>query len=123
FVALVDEGPTFPGTTQGCISTGSEIIMDADTKMSDWVTLDSVAIIGTGIDGFYPQGLYTFANSIDLGGVYTARLTANIEATGSDLADTIGTWETLSSVTSMSGANGEAWRAKMQVRTTNDDPA
>jgi len=69
-------------------------------------------------------GEYYFANDLDLGAVYTSRVSSNVDASGfvvSDLidnrADLIDTWS------NFDGEPSDAVTAQLQVRTTEDDPA
>lgn len=69
-------------------------------------------------------GEYYFNNDLDLGAVYTSRITSNVDASGfvvSDLidnrADLIDTWA------NFDGEPSDAVTAQLQIRTTEDDPA
>lgn len=69
-------------------------------------------------------GTYTFSETIDLGDVYTSLVTAEISAGGIDRASSVDEWVNNDLVENRDGdANPASWRIKIQIRTTQDDPA
>ncbi len=68
------------------------------------------------------SGTYYFNNSIDMGGLYTARIVPGITALGDLISDTMSSWTTLSSLSFMAEADPSAWNTTIQVRTTQNDP-
>lgn len=123
FVAEIEEAPDFAGTKLNTVVVGSTLELDSNDTISEWVTLASVTHMSVGDGGIQPSGVYTFANRFDLGDVFTCRLAALMEIEGVDLTDTMSTWPTLASQRTLGGANEDAWRSQLQVRTTKDDPA
>ncbi|MBB3020635.1 putative phage tail protein [Microvirga lupini] len=77
-----------------------------------------------GSEGLVPEGTYTFPQTLDLGGVYTSRLTAVIDAFGINLTDDI---YAVTDVYAMEDfyqtAAASLWDAWLEYRVTNDDPA
>ncbi|WP_165787537.1 TipJ family phage tail tip protein [Minwuia thermotolerans] len=90
------------------------------------------------------SGTYEFDGTLDLGEVYTSRITAVLEATGVDLGLNMDEWATLAAVAFLAGDPGQdladwlalsqvetmagvvpedRFSATLQMRTTEDDPA
>lgn len=100
------ESPTFSGTKTNCVVTSGELLIDT---------------VGGQVR---PAATYVFANSVDLGSVYTSRISAYIEARAFALSDfidarvqLIDTWE------DFDGGAIESVTALLYMRTTNDNPA
>ncbi|HRI77034.1 MAG TPA: host specificity factor TipJ family phage tail protein [Alphaproteobacteria bacterium] len=69
-------------------------------------------------------GIYTFANAIDLGAVFTSLVSADILAGGIDRAESCDDWPDCDLVENRDGdADPARWRLRLQIRTTQDDPA
>lgn len=101
-VEAVVENPTFAGAK-----------IDVDV-VSGSLELDGGALIG----------LYEFDNAVDLGGVYTSRLSANIEATGRDTTATVDDWTNVDDVENWDGGvDPSSWGLQLQLRWTEDDPS
>ncbi|WP_319520187.1 phage tail protein [uncultured Martelella sp.] len=70
----------------------------------------------------YPSGTYVSARTIDLGAVYTSRVTSILSVYGQDIDNTLVKWPVLSRLDAMVGADASKWNAVMEMRTTDDDP-
>ena len=131
-VSTLTEHPAFTGTTDDTVVSGSVLRLDGAPNpilLEDGFNLLTEAgeIIETEVaqsavvDSY---GEYYFANDLDLGAVYTSRVSANMVASGyvvGDLldnrADNIDTWA------NFDGEPSDAVSAQLQIRTTEDDPA
>lgn len=88
-------------------------------------THDNTAVITGGLaldDASLMEGIYYFANSIDLGEVYISRLLPTLVAIGASTSELMADWLTLSTLAAMSGGEPTDWTARLQIRTTEDDP-
>lgn len=121
-VETITEHPTFSGTHSGTEANAGILRLASDT-IDTWTTLDAVSSMYYGIGGISSSGVYGFNGTIDLGDVFTSRVTANINAYGSNIADFIASWDTLSSVENMSGSDPSLWSVLLEARTTPDDTA
>lgn len=74
------------------------------------------------IDAAEMLGIYEFENAIDLGDIYTCRVTLDIEANGENPANTMDKWTSLAALESLAGSTPGNWRTTLQIRVTNDDP-
>lgn len=72
---------------------------------------------------FFASGRYDFANQVDLGAVFTSRVSGSITAGGENLNNTIDSWVTIDSVETIDGALAEEWDVRFELRFTSDDPA
>jgi hypothetical protein len=85
------ESPTFSGTknqtvvSEGTLRLDSSELFDSATGNFDSAT----SFFDSGVTSFdlYAEGNYVFANPIDIGGVYTSRVTASITQTSDNLDD------------------------------------
>lgn len=100
-VQTVTENPTFSGT-----------------KTNVQVVSSSLKLTDASQDGYYE-----FSNDVDLGGIFTARIIANVVANGEDSSNTIDKWLTLSGVPTLTTTDPSQWDVEIQLRRTDDDPA
>ena len=132
-VSTITESPSFAGTKDDTTVSGSVLRLDGAPNFMLMENSDNIVTE----DGAYQletetanasivdsYGEYYFANDLDLGAVYTSRVTSNVGASGfvvSDLidnrADLIDTWA------NFDGEPSDAVTAQLQIRTTEDDPA
>jgi predicted phage tail protein len=126
-IEVIDEGAT------GFMGAGSSTVYDTDLGgiiISNAVDIDSYTANIDSWDfidsygGIANQGVYSFKDSVDLGGVFTSVVTASISAETFDMNDfvdaktnNIDSWLQIDS-TQWDDAN-----ATLYVRTTNDNPA
>lgn len=129
-VDTVTEGPEFDGTFDDTVELDAENQLILDTS----INFDSAAGNFDDATGLFDggggnvdlEGFYYFANSSDLGAVYTSRLTASITSTRTDYVNTFddatglfdereGTFD--GDVNAFDNTDVE-----LQLRTTSDDP-
>jgi len=60
---------------------------------------------------------------MDLGAVYTSRVTARIDALAESVSATMSTWGSLAEVESLEPADPDDWEVTLEYRVTDDDPA
>lgn len=102
FVVDVTEDPGFTGTKTNVVLSGG----------------------GLELSTGFTEGTYYFANDIDLGAVYTSRLTPIIESSGVDQTNLVDDWANVDLITNWDGsADPAAWELRLEVRTTPDNPA
>jgi hypothetical protein len=71
----------------------------------------------------YITGAGSPTEEIDLGEIFTSRVTATLLAFGSNVNNVMSSWLTLASLESLAGSDSEDWLIIMQERHTEDDPA
>jgi hypothetical protein len=104
-VEAIDEDPAFAGVHSGTTVSGSLLEL----------TVDSGGLYGV-------TGFYQFAGDLDLGAVYTSRLTAVVLAAGNSIGDTMDTWTTLADVPALDSTDPSQWGVRPVYRWTADDP-
>ncbi|MBB4120683.1 host specificity protein J [Martelella radicis] len=99
------EQPAWSGTFDGC-RVGEPGLRLAETEEG----------------GLTPSGTYVSSRTIDLGSVFTSRVTPVLSVYGQDLDDTMAKWPVLSALDGIVGADASKWNVVMEMRTTDDDP-
>jgi hypothetical protein len=93
FNAIVSqtESPTFLGTKNQTVVSDGTLRLDSselfDSATGDFDSATSFFDSGVTSYDLYSEGNYVFANPIDIGGVYTSRVTASITQTSDNLDD------------------------------------
>jgi predicted phage tail protein len=117
--------PAWSGTGSQCEESGTYggIVLSDQGDLYDvddlYVLDDLYSIAGT----IWDTGTYIMDDVIDLGSVYTSRLTASLTVSGQDLKSDLYDVANLYDMTNMYGDVEGLYSANLEVRTTNDDPA
>jgi hypothetical protein len=90
-VATQTESPAFAGTKTNTIVSDGTLRLDSSELFDSAIgNFDSATgFFDSGLTAFdlFPTGNYLFANPIDIGGIYTSRVTASITQTSDNLDD------------------------------------
>jgi len=90
-IATQTESPTFAGTLTNTIISDGTLRLDSSELFDSAIgNFDSgTSFFDSGVTAFdlFPTGNYLFATPIDIGGVYTSRVTASITQTSDNLDD------------------------------------
>jgi hypothetical protein len=121
-VETVAEHPDFAGTRDSCAVVNGRLKLAGADTLADWPAMADVDVLAYGLAGIAPEGTYTFAGALDLGAVYTSRITAVLEVTGENVANIVKAWSELKAVERLSGTEPGQYDAWLEVRTTDDDP-
>ncbi|MCW5698291.1 MAG: hypothetical protein KIT00_00425 [Rhodospirillales bacterium] len=122
-VETIAEHPAFAGTLENCVVANDRLRLAGADALADWPQLSDIDAIGFGLAGIATEGIYTFAGALDLGAVYTSRLTAVLKVTGENVANIVKAWTELKAVERLSGADSGQYGVRLEVRNTGDDPA
>ncbi|MCW5699784.1 MAG: hypothetical protein KIT00_08080 [Rhodospirillales bacterium] len=122
-VETITEHPAFAGDLENCAVANDRLKLAGADTLGDWPQLSDIDAIGFGIAGIAPEGTYTFTGVLDLGAVYTSRLTAVLKVSGENVANIVKAWSELKTVERLSGTEPGQYDAWLEVRTTNNDPA
>lgn len=124
-VRTIDEAPAFSGVKTGMsyfedyggiALDALKLIDDIEEDIDDVVNFDFAG-------GVTPNGLYEFEEVFDLGGVFSSKLTAFIDAESVDVADLIDLREdNMDSWPDLDGDFIDDVNAELFVQTTEDDP-
>ena len=85
------------------------------------VTYDS-GIGGVILDGS-ELGYYYLATGVDLGGVYTSRVSGSMVVEGGDLGQDLYTYDDLYALDNIYGVSDDQYGAALDIRFTSDDPS
>lgn len=119
------EDPTWAGVMDnmqylpayGGILIASAILFDDIVSLDDEIIFDFPG-------GVAEEGTYYFANTVDLGGVYTSKLTAAIAVSAVDVTDSIDErLELMDDWRDLDGEFIDDVNSELWVRTTTDDPS
>jgi hypothetical protein len=92
FVETITENPNFTGTTFQAIVVDNTLKLDSselfDSATGDFDDTDRLFDSGVASYDLYSYGTYEFADTVDLGQIYTSRVTASITQTSDNLDDT-----------------------------------
>lgn len=130
-VQTITEDPDFNGTFDDVveIDENDHLILDTSINFDSATGLfDDATGLFDGGGGFVDlEGFYYFANSVDLGGSFSARLTASIESTRLDYVNTFddatGLFDAREGFFDGDVNAFDNTDVELQVRTTDDDPA
>jgi len=73
--------------------------------------------------GIAEDGLYTLSDEVDLGGVYTARISASLSTSAVNLYDDLYDYADLYDIVNLYGVPTGGCGVELELRTTEDDPA
>lgn len=121
-IEAVEESPDFLGVKDQTTATDGKLELALDGDVFARADFFGVADFFLGTEGFYDEGWYYFEDVVDLGEVYTSRVTANIIATGVNYNADVFTRPDFFGVADFFDVDPSQWGAVLQVRYTDDDP-
>jgi predicted phage tail protein len=86
-IETVTEQTTFIGVKTRTVVDSLELRLSKQPVMDDWGVMDGVDPLDYGSEGYIPDGYYEFANVVDLGAIYKASVSFNMDA---DVVDLLG---------------------------------
>jgi len=128
-IVTLQEDPGFTGTCTDCSTLDGALQLTGADTVDDWTNIDDILNWDIGLAGITTIGTYDFSSYpggltyLDLGSVYTSRLTGSITASGSDLYDNMDLRNDIDAITNWDGGDASQWGVTIFVRTTNDDPS
>lgn len=119
---VVDD-PTFPGDKVNTIVYASHLRLAGETGVLGWSDVLGVPDFFLGeTNQVAANGSYECQEVVDLGEVYTSRVTADVVATGLNFRDNVLVWPDFLAVSTVLGDNPSQYRVTSQIARTNDDP-
>ncbi|MBX5063449.1 host specificity factor TipJ family phage tail protein [Rhizobium lentis] len=120
----LQEDPSFAGTKTNVLAAGGALRLDTEAdifELVDWFSVDDFFL---SIGGFVSEGIYDFADIVDLGAVYTSRVSANVNAFGELASLDLFTRTDWYGVPEYFGiASDSLWNVRVEVSSTDDDPS
>ncbi|MFV3380268.1 host specificity protein J [Pseudomonas sp. NY15354] len=114
-VEAVDEGPAWAGERVDVSVALGQLQLDSQDTLSDWPTLAEVVTMAYGTSGLKEEGWYYADEIVDMGHVYTARLTSEVLAFGFDILGTMASWVTLASIDRLADVDPGQWGLTLEV--------
>jgi predicted phage tail protein len=99
-----------------------EVVNDAPT----WAGTKVHTVVDTGtlkLEEGFTEGTYMLGSGVDLGAIYTSRVSVDLTVFGESRDDTMTSWATLAEVETLSGVGSSNWSVLFEERHTDDDPA
>ena len=126
-VEVLTEDPGYPGGKTNVTVDNGVLRLLPNNVLSKWEALSAVTSLAVGDGapdsvGLAVAGTYAFANNLDLGDIFTSRVTAVIDAAGENTANVMSGWVSLASVASLDALAPEDWSVLLEYRTSQSDP-
>lgn len=102
----ITDAPDFNGSLDKVVVTAESVILQQSIPG------------GPSVGEYYTEGFYYYESLLDLGEIYTVRLTSQIQAEGYTLGDFMYTWDTLADVLALASAGYADWDVETQYRST-----
>ena len=115
--------PNWSGERDGTAVAGNTLKLTSQDMVANWGNISDVHSMSFGINGFCESGTFTCQDILDLGDVYTARVTAEVDTDAQDINNVMQTWSTLGGVERLAGDSLDKWGTTVFLRSTADDPA
>ncbi|MBY2997820.1 host specificity factor TipJ family phage tail protein [Rhizobium leguminosarum] len=123
-VEEMQDAPDFPGAKTDVAAVGGQLRLEniGDVfDLADFFEVPDYFLFG---GGFPPDGLYEFANIIDLGDIYTSRVSAEVLAYGELTSEEVFSRPDWFGSDEFFGTALESlWDVSVEISTTNDDPS
>ena len=116
-------GPPWVGTGDGVFYSASlgGLVLDSENDLYD--VTDLYAVGNLYVNGtLESEGTYAITETIDLDGVFTSRLSANLTVSGDDLLSDLYDAEDLYDFSNLYASQDGQYSAELEIRTTKDDP-
>ncbi|NNH56901.1 hypothetical protein HLI01_08780 [Rhizobium laguerreae] len=123
-VEVLQEDPSFLGNKTNVLVAGGALRLDTGSDIFELVDWFSVPDFFLSLGGFVSEGIYEFADIVDLGSVYTSRVSANVSAFGELSSLDMFTRPDWYGVPEFFGlASDSLWNVRVEASSTNDNPA
>lgn len=123
-VVTSTQQPGFAGSKSGVLVSGGTLVLDRDAMIDDEADFDAIGDLDS-LGDLVADATYTFAAPIDLGAIFTSRVTSVLRYLLLDTTDSFD--ERPGTVDEWDDFDGEvranAGRVWLEVRTTPDNPA
>lgn len=123
-VEVLEGSPDWLGEFDGTVVDGARDALRLAPAADDLFMLDDLFDVD-GLLSFevVPYGTFTWSEIIDLGEVYTSRVSAALEVFGERTTDDIWDEADVWSLLNLWGTDPFGWNAYIEVQTTEDDPS
>ncbi|MBA4797012.1 MAG: hypothetical protein H2043_06390 [Rhizobiales bacterium] len=123
-VELVDDAPAFAGVKTNTYVSDGQLRLSVEGDFFDPTDFFDPLDFFLAGGGFVSPGYYDFAEPLDLGAVYTSRVTSAITAYGELASEDVFGREDWFDVADFFGdVPGNLWDVRLQIATTEEDPS
>lgn len=123
-VEEMNDAPTFAGAKVGVTAAGGLLRLESGGDVFDEADVFGVLDVYLAGGGFPISGTYSFENIIDLGSIYTSRVSVAISAYGTVTSEDVFSYEDVFDVPDAFGnAAADLWDVTVDISTTDDDPS
>ena len=121
-IAAISDWPSWSGEQINTYSGAGYLSLANADRIGDFLHMSDISSLHYGLTGVVSNGTYNFANTFDLGAVYTSRVSTTMNASGNNLTDLLYAWTSLRSQITLDGADKSQWSIQLQLRTAQGDP-
>ncbi len=121
-VEAADEAAPFSGVKDGTYFDGSSLMLEVGSDFFGLPDFFGVGDYFMSDSGFLASGYYYFVDTVDLGEVYTSRVSAEIDAHGESFSDDFFALSDVFERGDFFGDVGSLWNVSLELSVTNDDP-
>lgn len=128
FIVSLDEDPSFSGTKTNCVAIDNALLLDTSLDFDDLEDNfdDTLGLFDGGNASVASSGEYEFSDYVDLGGVYTSRVTGGLNYIRIDYANLFDDQQgEFDSFVGLFDGNPDTYgdtNVEYYVATTDDDP-
>ncbi|NKM69157.1 host specificity factor TipJ family phage tail protein [Rhizobium laguerreae] len=123
-VEALQEDPGFSGAKTNVVAAAGALRLDTASDVFELVDWFSVGDFFLSVGGFASEGIYEFSNIVDLGSIYTSRVSTVISAFGEVASLDLFTRTDWFGVSEYFGlASDSLWNVRVEVSLTDDNPA
>lgn len=119
-VETVIEDSAFSGFKDRVSVNGGALVLSYMSDVFDVGDVFDLADVFLEPDGLESEGIYYFADEVDLSEVYTSRLSADVSVVGVNLTDNVFSYPDIFAVDDIFGVDAADWGFELQVRTSDD---
>lgn len=119
-VEVFEEDPAWTGTrTNILISGANELYLDSGDDVSEWADVSEIISFATNDGLILDEGTYELAQHVDLGAIYTSRITPTILVYGEDFtASSVNEWLDVSEVADWASSAASGFGAVIEIATS-----
>ncbi len=121
-VELIEEAPAWAGEHSNTFAIDGALQLAGADTMANWETLAEVPNLTHGVDGVAAEGFYIAEKIVDLGHVYTSRLSGELIANGFDILNVMASWVTLAEVERLDNSELSQWSVQLMISTSSTPP-
>lgn len=119
-IATITEDPTFAGTKSDVEVKSGALELASTGLLDDIADIDAISNWDVLGGQLAMSGIYYFDSDLDLGSIFTSRLTASVSVSGVNYASIVDEWTDVDALTNWDGADPTNWNIELQVRTSDD---